>query len=248
MELMRIFIGHDSREATAFYVCMRSLCSKASEVMPVTGLYLDQLQAQGIYHRPHERREGRIWDVISGAPMSTEFALTRFLAPYLAGSGWALFCDCDFLWRADVCELFALADPRYAVMAVKHDHQPREAVKMDGQAQLAYPRKNWSSLMLFNCDHPLNAALTPELVSSAPGRDLHGFCWLPDKAIGSLPETWNWLEGYSDPAIEPKAVHFTRGTPDMPGYEHAAYAEEWRAMTRGWGEHTRWQSAAPAGD
>ena len=52
---------------------------------------------------------------------------------------------------------------------------------------------------------------------------------LEDDEIGGLPEAWNWLEGHSDPSIQPKLVHFTRGTPDFPGYADAAYADEWHA-------------------
>ena len=41
-----------------------------------------------------------------------------------------------------------------AVYCVQHDYHPKETIKMDGAAQISYPRKNWSSLMLFNCDPP----------------------------------------------------------------------------------------------
>jgi hypothetical protein len=100
---------------------------------------------------------------------------------------------------------------------------------MDGQIQLAYPRKNWSSLVLWNCLHPAHSVL-PELVNTWTGRRLHGFEWLDDKLIGALPEAWNWLEGHSSPALDPKAVHFTRGTPDLPGYGEVAYAGEWHRV------------------
>jgi len=160
--------------------------------------------------------------------MSTDFSLARFWVPQLAGiSGWALFCDCDFMFRADVQELFALADPRYAVMVVKHDHQPTEMLKMDGQVQTRYPRKNWSSLMLWNLEHKGTLSLGHFTLNNTRGIDLHRFCWLDDKHIGSLPEHWNWLDGHSSSGMEPAAVHFTRGTPDMAGYEHTRYAPEW---------------------
>jgi hypothetical protein len=133
------------------------------------------------------------------------------------------------MWREGVSELFAMAYDAYAVMVVQHQHQPRENVKMRGQAQQAYPRKNWSSLILWNCEHPSNAVLTPDVVNMRSGRWLHSFGWLCDDEIGALPACWNWLEGHDDPIIEPAAVHYTRGTPDMPGYEDAAYADEWRA-------------------
>ena len=229
--MLKVFVGYDRREVAAYQVCVASLIGRASIRLDIAPLLEPDLRARGLYRRPQEERGGQLWDAISDAPMSTEFALTRFLVPHLAGyGGWALFCDCDFLWRADVAELLALADPRYAVMCVKHDHRPAEREKMDGRRQLPYRRKNWSSLVLWNCCHKANRALTPALVGAWPGRNLHGFAWLDDHLIGGLPEAWNWLEGWSDPALEPKAVHFTRGTPDMAGYEAVPFADDWRAV------------------
>jgi lipopolysaccharide biosynthesis glycosyltransferase len=181
------------------------------------------------------RRDGKLWDNISEAPCSTEFAISRFLTPILAREGWALFMDSDILAKADVSELFELADPRYAVMCVQHQHAPSaELLKMDGQAQTLYKRKNWSSVMLFNCGHPSNVNLTVNLVNSVPGRDLHRLCWLKDEEIGDLPMSWNWLVGASDPEIAPDFVHFTSGGPWFEGYEHVPYADEWRAVRREW--------------
>jgi hypothetical protein len=117
---------------------------------------------------------------------------------------------------------------------VKHDHQPQSGMKMDGQIQTSYARKNWSSVCAFNCDHPANKALTFNLVNSVPGRDLHRFCWLKDGEIGELPAEWNWLVGHSDPAVDPALVHFTDGIPTMPGYEDCAFADEWRRELRRW--------------
>ena len=120
-----------------------------------------------------------------------------------------------------------MLDPTKALMCVKHDYAPDDATKMDGQVQSQYSRKNWSSFMIFNNAHPKNTKLCPQYINSLPGRDLHAFCWLDDDDIGALPEKWNWLEGHSDGNIKPSAVHFTRGTPDMPGYEEIPYAQEW---------------------
>lgn len=217
----RIFVGWDEREAQAYRVCVDSMRKHASKPLFVYPLKLAELRRRGLYLRAHERREGQLWDVVSERPMSTEFALTRFLVPYLADHrGWALFCDCDFLFRADVAELFALAEQRYAVMVVKHHYLP-PSVKMDNQVNVSYARKNWSSLMLFNCEHPANLILTPGYVSSVHRDVLHGFRWLQDEHIGSLPFEWNWLD------LKPKAVHFTEGCPDMPGRESTAFADEW---------------------
>ena len=227
--MLKVFVGFDPREALAYQVCVASLLARSSLRLEVTPLVQAHLRAVGLYSRPECWRGKQRWDEISQAPVSTEFALTRFLVPRLAGfAGWALYCDCDFLWRADIAELLALTEPDKAVMLVPHDHRPEETVKMDGRLQVGYPRKNWSSLMLFNAAHAAHRNLGLADINGRPGRALHAFCWLEDAEIGALPEAWNWLESWSDPAIEPKAVHFTRGTPDMPGHENAAYAEEWR--------------------
>lgn len=229
-----VWIGFDPREAAAFAVAKESMRRRMIQPIPVKGILLDRLREEGLYYRPTDRRDGRLYDVISDAPMSTEFAISRFLTPILAGGGWALFTDCDVMARRSLARLFDLADPRYAVMCVKHHHEPPEGVKMDGQAQTRYARKNWSSVALFNCDHPANAGLTVELINTVPGRDLHAFCWLKDEEIGELPPVWNYLVGHTETKEDPALVHFTDGVPFMPGYEHVAYADEWRAALRQW--------------
>lgn len=222
---LRVFIGYDSREQKAYQVCIRSLMARASCELNIRQLALEHLREQGLYTRIHSTRNGQMWDVISDAPMSTEFAISRFMIPHLCGyKGWAVFCDCDFLWRADIADLFALADDDCAVMVVQHHYIPKEGLKMDNKINVRYPRKNWSSLMLWNCGHPSNRSLTVDVINSLPGRELHAFQWLADDEIGALPFEWNWLE------LQPKAVHFTNGTPDMPGYENAAYADEYRTF------------------
>lgn len=234
MKKLSVWIGYEPREAAAFAVARSSIKRHATIPVPVHGLVLDDLRVKGLYTRPHERRGCQLWDVISDAPCATEFSNSRFLVPHLAGSGWALFMDCDMLVRGNIRELFDLCDPEKAVMVVKHNHQPPEGVKMDGQMQTRYARKNWSSVIAFNCDHPANKALTLEMVNVLPGRDLHRFCWLEDDLIGELPVEWNWLAGHSDPAVDPKIVHHTEGSPCLPGYEDAPFADEWRAELARW--------------
>lgn len=229
-----IFIGYDPREAEAFAVCRQSIRMRLNVPIPIYGLVLDQLRADGIYTRKTENRNGQLWDTISGAPMSTEFAISRFLVPYLSKPGQALFMDCDMLARGvNFAKVFDYCTRDKAVWCVKHDYEPQTAIKMDGQVQTRYPRKNWSSFMVFN-DHPSNRVLRPELVNSLPGRDLHRFCWLEDHEIGELPPEWNYLVGHSDTKIDPEVVHFTEGGPWMPGYENVPYADEW------FGERNRW--------
>lgn len=229
-----IYVGWDPREEAAYAVAIASVARRLSAFIPVHGLMLGDLRARGLYTRPVAYKPGPaggeiMWDVISDAPMATQHACARFLVPALARTGWALFMDGDVLARADLAALFDGLDPAKALYCVQHDHRPVSTRKMDGQLQTAYARKNWSSVMAINCDHPANRTLTVDLVNAVPGRDLHRFSWLRDDEIGALDPAWNFLVGHSDPAIDPRIVHFTDGTPDMPGYADQPYADEWRA-------------------
>jgi len=213
----------------AFAVAKYSIRRFISHV-PVYGLVLDDLKSRGYYSRPTITKDGQLWDVISDAPMSTEFSISRFLVPAVARSGLALFCDSDVIFRNNVARLFELANTGKAVYCVKHNHHPPDQMKMDHQIQTRYSRKNWSSVMIFDCDHPANKRLTTQMVNTKPGRDLHQFCWLHDNEIGELPAKWNYLVGYDQIEGEPSLVHFTNGLPDMEGYRNQEYADEWLAM------------------
>jgi lipopolysaccharide biosynthesis glycosyltransferase len=213
-----VFLGYDRREDIAYHVCRHSLEQRSSIPLDFRPLVQDELRARGLYTR----------DVDPLA--STDFTYTRFFVPYLAEySGWALFCDCDFLWMSDIAGLLAMADDRYAVMCVHHDHRPSEKTKMDGCQQTLYPRKNWSSMVLFNCGHSANRALTPELANTESGKFLHRFGWLDDDLIGAIPETWNWLEGWNIPPDNgvPSAIHYTRGGPWFDDWKDVDYADLW---------------------
>lgn len=246
-----IWIGYDPRETEAFVIARRTMRSWAPGI-PIDSICLDDMRDLGLYTRPTSTRGGRMWDDISGAYMATEFAVSRFLVPHLAKKGWALFVDCDVLVRSHVHELFHTAElnPDKALYCVKHNHVPPQGEKMDGQVQSRYARKNWSSVMLFNCDHPSNQKLTVEMVNAVPGRDLHRFSWLDDHEIGSLDPAWNFLVGHTDPAIEPKIVHFTEGGPWFAAYRDVPYALEWLEERRAWleeearvaGRPTTWTS------
>lgn len=218
---LKVFIGWDSREDIAYRVARRTLLDHATIPVEVAPVKLPDLVERGLYTREID-------------PLaSTEFTYSRFLVPHLAGfEGWALFCDCDFLFFGDVADLERYMDPALAVVCVQHDYAPKEAVKMDGQAQTTYPRKNWSSFMLFNCAHPSTRALTPEVVNRESGAFLHRMQWAADDEIGALPTSWNWLEGWNDPPAEgrPDAVHYTSGGPWFADYQDVAYADEWRAV------------------
>lgn len=217
---LRIFIGWDSREVRAYDVCVFSMTRRASIATDIRPLKEHELRAQGLYWRAPD------------PVAATEFAFTRFLVPALAGyEGWALFCDCDFLWLGDIAELSSHRDERFALMCVHHDYRPPEKVKMDGRIQTQFPRKNWSSMMLINCGHPSVARLTVEAVNSESGAWLHRFQWLENDEIGAVDETWNWLEGWSKipDSGTPKAVHMTRGGPWFDNWQKVDYADLWLA-------------------
>lgn len=223
-----VFVGFDHRYPLPYAVTVRSILKHTASKPNIQPLLLPHLQGMGLYDRPMYQEGNQLHDEISGAPMATEFAISRFLIPYLTGyRGWSLFCDSDFLFRDDVKKLFAQADPRYAVMVVHHEYEPSESEKMGGQKQTRYNRKNQSSLMLINNAHPSNRKLGLNILKKWPGRDLHAFKWLKPEEIGHLNAEWNWLEGHTPDSIIPKAVHFTRGTPDMPGYENVPFSDEW---------------------
>ncbi len=242
MKPRSIWIGFDQREANAYAVAVRSAERQLTQKIPIRGVVLADLQALGLYTREMEFKQidgaphPVMWDKISDFAMSTQHAISRFFVPTLAKQGWALFTDGDFLFRSNPARLFDELDESKALYCVKHNHQPDAKLKMDGQIQSKYARKNWSSCMVFNCDHEANRELTNELLNGVPGRDLHRFCWLgdDDDLIGNLDPAWNWLVGHSDPLIDPKAVHFTSGVPDMAGYEDVPYADEWRDMLHSW--------------
>lgn len=217
-----IFIGYDSREDIAYQVCKQSILDKCKhpndlEIIP---LKLDELREQGMYWREEDKLG------------STEFTFSRFLVPQLMDfDGWALFIDCDFLFLDDIKKIWQYKNENNALLCVKHDYTPTAEIKMDGKAQTVYPRKNWSSCVLWNCGHPTNKKITKELVSdpTVPGQYLHRFTWVPDKEIGELPKEWNWLIGwYKEPNDgQPKALHYTEGGPWFKDYETCEYAANW---------------------
>lgn len=236
---LSVWIGYDPREVAAFAVARATCRHYCNLPVPIYGLVLSDLIRHGLYTRPIEYRPSAadrpvMWDVVSDAPMSTEHANARFFVPMLAKSGWALFCDGDVMFRGNVMRLFEQLSPDKAVYCVQHRHEPKSGVKMDGQVQTSYHRKNWSSVLAFNCDHPANQALTLDVLNTTPGRDLHRLCWLSDDLIGELDPAWNYLVGHSDPKLSATIAHFTDGVPDMPGYENVRYADEWRDRRDEW--------------
>ena len=232
----RIYIGYDPREDEAYEVARRSIWKRTKEPLQIYPLRLEHL---GMLTRPIEKKDGQLWCPISEAPMSTEFAISRFCVPFLQDKGWALFLDCDTLCHEDIGNLFDLADEKYAVQVVKHRQENGETTKMDGQIQTYYSRKNWSSVVLWNLDHPANKSFRVEQLNSWPGRDLHAFKWLKDSEIGELPQKWNWLINVTEGEPKEEGIwHFTLGIPTFAGYDQGSYAKEW------WNEYEQIRTVA----
>lgn len=226
---MRVFIGYDHRELAAFDVAAKTARSFGCEVIP---LYEGRLRLSGMLTRPVDRRN--LWyDLNSDASQATDFAIARFGVPLLAHSGIVLFADCDVVFLEDPHQLLGLIDESKAVSVVKHEiPKSLPTIKMDGQVQSWYPRKLWSSITVWNCDHPANARLNLTVLNQWPGRDLHAFRWLGDDDIGELSPEWNWLCGLQPKPDNPKIAHFTLGTPNMPGHEDDPHAEIWLEASR----------------
>ena len=215
--MVKVFIGWDSREPIAADVCAYSIQKHASSPVKIKYIKRKKMQRLGLYTQ-HDKEA------------STEFTLTRFLTPYLSKyEGYAVFCDCDFLFLNDIHKLMSLIDPNKAVSVVKHDYLPKSYMKFEGNVQHRYPRKNWSSLMVFNCEHESVKALTPKKVNSLSPKALHRFEWVNDSDIGSIPLEWNWLVGeYGKKEVS--ALHYTCGGPWHEGYVSSDFATEWCAV------------------
>jgi len=210
--MINLFVGFDPREAVAYHVFCNSIIQNTSVPVQITPLVLSQLQE---FNDTHDDR-------------SNDFVYSRFLTPYLSDfKGWAIFADGDMICQGDLKELIDMADPSKAVMVVKHDYQTKATQKYLGNINENYPRKNWSSVILWNCDHPKHKILTPDFVSKQTGKFLHRFSWLDDQDIGELPLEWNWLASEYRVNREAKLIHFTLGTPCFKDYKNSDMADIW---------------------
>lgn len=226
---MKVYIGYDEREDQAAEVAIRSLRAVAPDLAPEL-LCRPKLQAQGLLWRLTDQRGGQEHDLVSNAPQSTEFAISRFLTPIICQEGYALFVDCDVVFLSDPREMLQEVSAVHAVNVVKHAYVPDESFKMVNQKQVVYPRKNWSSVMLFNCEHAANRRLSLRDVNERPGRDLHAFYWLHDNEIGELWKGWNWLVDVQ-PRPQPSLIaHMTLGGPWLPGWKGGSFDDEWRGF------------------
>jgi lipopolysaccharide biosynthesis glycosyltransferase len=211
--MISVFIGYDPREAIAFHVCTNSIIRQSSEPVSINPLALNILKE---YEEKHT--DG-----------SNHFIYSRFLVPHLMNyQGWAIFIDGDMILRTDIKELWDLRDESKAVMVVKHDYETRMTEKYLGSKNENYPRKNWSSVILWNCAHPANRVITPQFVQNATGAQVHRFSWLDDSLIGELPKEWNWLDIEYEWNPLAKLVHYTLGTPCFHEFANKGdFCDEW---------------------
>ena len=211
---IKIVIGFDQRESVAFHTFTQSIIETAS--MPLFFLPLAINSLTG-YKETHVDK-------------SNDFIYSRFLTPYLmAFDGWAIFADGDMICKSDIKELWDLRDESKALLVVKHNYKTKQPLKYLGNVNQNYPRKNWSSLILWNCSHPKNKILTPEFIENQSGSYLHRFSWLDDSEIGELPKIWNWLAIEYPQNKNAKLIHYTLGTPCFNDYKNTDMAEEWHS-------------------
>jgi hypothetical protein len=210
--MLRVFIGVDDVEMVAYHALVQSIIKKTTVPVSITPLKLSML--------PEYKRE-------RDPKQSNEFSFSRFLVPYLCDfKGHAIFMDLDMLVRVDLNELWKLRD-NSSVQVVKHDYVPKTQVKYLGAIQYKYPRKNWSSVMLFNCAHDHCKRLSPEYVNSADGLALHRFYWTHDRDIGELPKEWNHLVGDLPENPNAKIAHYSIGGPWFNEFSDSEFADEW---------------------
>jgi lipopolysaccharide biosynthesis glycosyltransferase len=210
--MIRVAIGFDQRESVAYHTFTQSILEKASEPVSFTPLVLGAMPG---YQETHT--DG-----------SNTFIYSRFLTPWLFEySGWAIFADGDMICMSDIAELWKMRDESKAVHVVKHDYKTKAYDKYLGNKNADYPRKNWSSVILWNCEHPKHKILTPDFVMKQTGAFLHRFSWLEDQDIGDLPKEWNWLTTEYPDNYSAHLLHYTLGTPCFKDYANSDMSDVW---------------------
>lgn len=228
-----VYIGYDPREHDAYVVARESLLRNATIPVAVFPLVLSDLERAGLFPKGRlQRIDNGYWDHASQARAATEFSITRFLVPSLCPRQRCLFVDCDVVFTGDVAELERFDMRGAAVAVVQHGYNTQHQTKMDGCQNTAYPRKNWSSVMLFDPQHPACIGLTPRLVGEARGLYLHGFEWLHDHELAALHPRWNWLVGEQPSPGLPGIAHYTLGGPWLSGWKEQEADALWLAWFR----------------
>ena len=209
---VKIYIGFDQRESVAFHTFVQSLIDHASIPLNITPLAVKTLKG---YEERHEDK-------------SNDFVYSRFLIPFLNDfKGWAIFVDGDMICQTDIKELLDLRDNTKALQVVKHNYKTKANQKYLGNINQDYPRKNWSSVILWNCAHPKHKLLTPDFIANESGKYLHRFSWLEDSEIGGLPKEWNWLATEYPNNDQANIIHYTLGTPCFKDYRDTEMSDIW---------------------
>ena len=209
---VKIYIGFDQRESVAYHTFVQSLIDHASIPLDITPLAVKTLKG---YEEKHEDK-------------SNDFVYSRFLTPFLNDfKGWAIFVDGDMICQTDIKELLDLRDNSKALQVLKHDYKTKANQKYLGNINQDYPRKNWSSVILWNCAHPKHKLLTPDFIANESGKYLHRFSWLEDSEIGGLPKEWNWLATEYPNNDQANIIHYTLGTPCFKDYRDTEMSDIW---------------------
>lgn len=229
-KLLTVYIGFDQKESAAFYTCCSSIIHNSSGPISIVPLKLSLLQ--NIYSR------------IPDPKSSNEFSYTRFMVPFLNNyTGLAVYLDCDMVVTGDLVKLCddLSNSAEKALWCVKHDYVPRDKRKYLGNIQESYPRKNWSSFVVWNCSHSSNQQVTPDFVNAAEPATLHRFLWCDDEEIGALGLGWNYLVGEYDCMSQDEIsnFHFTLGGPYFSQYSESDFADVW------WAENSRMTYVEP---
>lgn len=217
MEHIKLLIGWDEREAVGSHVFLQSVVDRCSLPVDVTILTPKLLKSLGV-----------------GTDGTNAFSKARFLAPHIYGhSGHCIFLDAaDMLVVDDLADLWAQRDYRAAVQVVKHDYStknPKKYIGTDLEAKNEdYPRKNWSSVILWHNSYFGHKQLTPAYVEQTSGKDLHRFSWVPDDRIGELDKSWNYIIGEDNQAKAVKIAHYSLGIPGFNYYENVEYSDKWK--------------------
>ena len=211
--IVDMVVGFDQREAVAYHTFVQSVVDNSS--VPVRFLPLNT-KSLSDYTELHN--DG-----------SNDFIYSRFLVPHLMNySGWAIYADGDMVCLEDIEKLWDQRDKKFAVQVVKHDYKTKIKNKYWGNKNEDYPRKNWSSLIIWNCEHPSNKILTPKFVQQQTGAFLHRFTWVKDHEIGDLAVEWNWLAMEYEEKQDINLIHYTIGTPCFEEYENTSLSSYWK--------------------
>ena len=214
---IKIYVGFDPRESVVYHTFTQSLIEKSTLPIEITPLAVSTLN---FYEETHQDK-------------SNDFVYSRFLTPYMSNfDGLSIYVDGDMICQADIKELIELRDESKAVQVVKHNYKTKAKNKYLDNKNENYPRKNWSSVILWNCAHPKHKILTPDFINKQTGKFLHRFSWLENEEIGELPIEWNWLaiEYPKNPLA--KLIHYTLGAPCFKDYRDTSMAENWLSMQK----------------